>query len=99
MGSASERPDRGARLVRAAAAALLGALLVLSAPGLARAQATADTRYIVLYDRSVPSVTRETNGLEQAEGFQTERRYAHAVKGFVARLSDEPSRPIHRSRR
>ena len=89
MGSASERPDRGARLVRAAAAALLGALLVLSAPGLARAQATADTRYIVLYDRSVPSVTRETNALEQAEGFQTERRYAHAVKGFVARLSDE----------
>jgi subtilisin len=86
--------ERARAHVRAAGAALLGAALLLSAPGVAGAKAQAGTKYVVLYERSVPSVTRETDGLERAEGFRSERRYAHAVKGFAARLSTEQVRAL-----
>jgi subtilisin len=72
---------------RAAGSALLGAVVLLSVPGVAAAKSQAADDYIVLYERSVPSVTRETDGLERTEGFRSKRRYAHAVKGFAARLS------------
>src|SRR5829696_4698915 len=72
---------------RAAGSVLLGAVVLLATPGVAGAKAQAAGDYIVLYERSVASVTRETDGLERTEGFRSKRRYAHAVKGFAARLS------------
>jgi subtilisin len=94
--AAIARPRERARaLVRTAAAATLGALLLLGGAGAAHAASPARTsRYIVLYDRSLPSVTRKTDGLERAKGFRSERRYAHALKGFSARLSPTQVRAI-----
>jgi subtilisin len=79
--------ERGRAHLRAAGAALLGAALLLSTLGVAGAKAQGAGKYVVLYKKSVPSVTRETDGLERTKGFRSERRYAHAVKGFAARLS------------
>ena len=79
--------ERGPAFARAVAAAVAGVLLLLLVLGPALAKAATNPRYIVLYDRSLASVTNETNGLERAEGFKSERRYAHALKGFAARLS------------
>jgi len=78
--------ERGA-FARAVATAVAGLLLLLLVLGPALAKAATNPRYIVLYKSSLPSVTNETNGLERTEGFTSERRYAHAVKGFAARLS------------
>jgi subtilisin family serine protease len=79
--------QRGSARARAAAAAIAAMLLLLAFAGPASAKAASRSSYIVLYKRSLASVTRETNSLERAEGFRSERRYAHAVKGFAARLS------------
>jgi len=79
--------ERGPAFARAVAAAVAGVLLLLLVLGPALAKAATNPRYIVLYKRSLASVTNETNGLERAEGFKSERRYAHALKGFAARLS------------
>ena len=79
--------ERGPAFARAVAAAVAGLLLLLLVLGPALAKAATNPRYIVLYKRSLASVTNETNGLERSEGFRSERRYAHAVKGFAARLS------------
>ena len=79
--------ERGPAFARAVAAAVAGVLLLLLVLGPALAKAATNPRYIVLYERSLASVTNETNGLERAEGFKSERRYAHALKGFAARLS------------
>ena len=79
--------ERGPAFARAVAAAVASVLLLLLVLGPALAKAATNPRYIVLYDRSLASVTNETNGLERAEGFKSERRYAHALKGFAARLS------------
>ena len=79
--------ERGPAFARAVAAAVAGLLLLLLVLGPALAKAATNPRYIVLYERSLASVTNETNGLERAEGFKSERRYAHALKGFAARLS------------
>ena len=73
------RPGRRGRCRRPAPAA--------ARAGAGPAKAATNPRYIVLYKRSLASVTNETNGLERSEGFKSERRYAHAVKGFAARLS------------
>ena len=78
---------RGPALVRAVAAAIAGAVLLLALLAPAHAKAATDSGYIVLYKRSLDSVTRETDGLERQQGFRSERRYAHAVKGFAARLT------------
>lgn len=78
---------RGPAFARAVAAAVGGMLLALLVLGPAHARAATSDGYIVLYKRSLPSVTKKTDGLERAEGFRSERRYAHAVKGFAARLS------------
>ena len=87
IGGEVGRRERARLHLRAAGAALLGAALVLSAPGVAGAKAQGAGKYVVLYEKSVPSVTRETDGLERTKGFRSERRFAHAVKGFAARLS------------
>ena len=79
--------ERGPAFARAVAAVVAGVLLLLLVLGPALAKAAANPRYIVLYKRSLASVTNETNGLERTQGFRSERRYAHAVKGFAARLS------------
>ena len=70
-------------LAHAAMATAVGTLVLLTAPGLARADAVGG-RYIVLYDRSVPSVTKETDSLEASVGFRSDDLYSHAVKGFTA---------------
>jgi len=87
IGGEVGRRERARLHLRAAGAALLGAALVLSAPGVAGAKAQGAGKYVVLYEKSLPSVTRETDGLERTKGFRSERRFAHAVKGFAARLS------------
>src|SRR3954466_14599865 len=79
--------ERGPALVCAVAAAVAGALLLLVLLAPAHAKAATKSRYIVLYNRSLASVTHETDGLERQQGFRSERRYAHAVKGFAARLT------------
>ena len=81
--------ERGPAFARAVAAAVAGLLVLLLVLGPALAKAATNPRYIVLYKRSLASVTNETNGLERSEGFKSERRYAHAVKGFAARLSTD----------
>ena len=86
--------ERGPALVRAVAAALAGTFLLLAAVGPAHAKAATGSGYIVLYEPSVPSVANETNGLERAQGFKSERRYAHALKGFSARLSARQVRAL-----
>jgi subtilisin len=86
-------PNAALGLARALAAAL-GALLVLALPGLAHANDEPQSGYVVLYDRSLPSVTRETDGLERSEGFQSERRFGRAVKGFAADLTPEQVRDL-----
>jgi subtilisin len=78
--------ERGPALVRITAA-VVGLLVLFAALGAGRAAAATDSPYIVLYKRSVPSVTNETNGLERKGGFKSNRRWSHAVKGFAARLS------------
>jgi subtilisin len=78
--------ERGPALVRITAA-VIGLLVLFAALGAGRAAAASDSPYIVLYERSVPSVTNETNGLERQQGFKSNRRWSHAVKGFAARLS------------
>jgi subtilisin len=74
-----------AALIRVTAA-VIGLLVLFAALGAGRAAAASDSPYIVLYKRSVPSVTNETNGLERKQGFKSNRRWSHAVKGFAARL-------------
>jgi subtilisin len=86
--------ERGIASARAVAAAVAGLILALLVLGPALAKADTNPRYIVLYKRSLPSVTSETNSLERSEGFRSERRYAHAVKGFAARLSDNQVRSL-----
>jgi subtilisin len=87
--AAAGAPARGPAFVRAAAAAVAATLMLLVAVGPAQAKSASSDGYIVLYKRSLASVTNETNGLERTEGFKSEHRYAHAVKGFAARLSDD----------
>jgi subtilisin family serine protease len=65
------------------AVAALAALLAV--PGSAAAGATDD--YIVVYDRSVASPAAETARQERARGFRARFEYAHALKGFAARLT------------
>jgi subtilisin len=62
-------------------------LLTMLFFALAAPASAARTGYIVVYEDSVPSVARETASLERAEGFESSRRYAHAIKGFAADLS------------
>jgi len=81
--------ERGPAFARAVVAAVAGLLVLLLVLGPALAKAATNPRYIVLYKRSLASVTNETNGLERSQGFKSERRYAHAVKGFAARLSTD----------
>jgi subtilisin len=78
--------ERGPALVRITAA-VIGLLVLFAALGAGRAAAATDSPYIVLYKRSLSSVTNETNGLERKGGFKSNRRWSHAVKGFAARLS------------
>ena len=66
--------ERGPAFARAVAAAVAGLLLLLLVLGPALAEAATNPRYIVLYKRSLASVTNETNGLERSEGFKSERR-------------------------
>jgi len=79
--------ERSRVLIRAVAATVAGALLLVALLAPAHAKAATQGRYVVLYKRSLASVTRETDGLERQQGFRSERRYAHAVKGFAARLT------------
>ena len=44
-------------------------------------------QYIVGFKRSVTRPARLSDTLEAAEGFETRRRYGHALEGFAARLS------------
>jgi subtilisin len=63
------------------------ALLVAAA--FAAAPAAAQTpSYIVVLRDSVPSAATETARLERVHGFHSEHVYAHALKGFAARLGN-----------
>ncbi len=44
-------------------------------------------RFIVVYEPSVATPDAETDQRERRDGFRSQRRYRHALKGFVARLS------------
>jgi subtilisin family serine protease len=63
--------------------ALLVAAAVLAAPAAAEPPRSS---YIVVLRDSVPSAATETARLERAHGFRSEHVYAHALKGFAARL-------------
>jgi subtilisin family serine protease len=85
--------ERPPALARASGMLLAGALVLLLAL-LAPARAHADSGsgsgtsgYVVLYKSSIPSVNEETDGLERAQGFQSDDRWSHAVKGFSAQLT------------
>ena len=63
--------------------ALLVAAAVLAAPAAAEPRPSS---YIVVLRDSVPSAATETARLERVHGFHSEHVYAHALKGFAARL-------------
>ncbi|MBW3537374.1 MAG: protease inhibitor I9 family protein [Actinobacteria bacterium] len=67
-------------------------------------------RYIVVFRPSLSDLAGTTKALERSRGFQADRRYSRALKGFAARLSDAqaaalqdhhdvelvtPGRPVH----
>jgi subtilisin family serine protease len=72
-------------------ATMIAALLAVPFDAAARTKpsspAPAGDRYIVLYERSVPSADAETDRQERARGFRARHRYRHAVEGFAARLT------------
>ncbi len=68
-------------------AAVLSTALGLPAVAVARDADVVPDGYIVVYNQDVPSVNGETDALEQSQGFRSQHRYGHALKGFSARLS------------
>jgi subtilisin len=74
-------------LPRTSAVLLAGALLLLALLAPARAHAEGTSGYVVLYKSSIPSVNQETDGLEREQGFQSDDRWSHAVKGFAAQMT------------
>ena len=86
-----------------ALALLLGPIVLLSSlPTVAEAASARSTRaagalpgkYIVVYRSSVADAKGKTARLERARGFRSEHRYARALKGFAARLSDAQVRAL-----
>ena len=66
-------------------AALLAAALVAAAPAAAEPPVPS---YIVVLRDSVPNAAAETARLERANGFASSHVYAHALRGFAARLGE-----------
>src|SRR4051812_3564516 len=68
--------------------ALTVTAVVLPGAGLGAASAKHRAAgYIVVYRSSVANVGRKTTALQRANGFRSDFRYAHALKGFAAHLS------------
>jgi subtilisin len=64
---------------------LVAAATLLVCPALAAAS-TGD--YVVIYKRSVAAPAATTSRFEHRLGFASKLRYAHAIKGFAAELTD-----------
>ena len=71
---------------------LAAAAVLAAAP--ADAAAAEGGRYIVVYDRDVASVDRQTDSLERRRGFRSRLRFRRAVEGFAAQLSAEQVREL-----
>nr|MDQ3933955.1 S8 family serine peptidase [Actinomycetota bacterium] len=83
--------------MRLALITLCATLLAAVVPGTAAAKPAPDPepgRYIVVFDRDVPSVDRETDALERRRGFRSRLRFRRAIEGFSARLSAEQVRAL-----
>jgi subtilisin len=84
------------------AASLMAVLLPLAASSSSADPAqTADAdvipgRYIVGFRKAVDSPAALSNNLENAEGFQTQLRYRHALEGFSARLTSKQVKRLRR---
>lgn len=72
-------------------------LLLAFAPSAGARSNTADIvpgRYIVTFDNSVSSVSRETASLERRGGFNAKYSYGHALRGFAAGLNPAQVREL-----
>jgi subtilisin len=82
--------DAGQRVSHRLMRGLVLAALLIGALGAAAPAAAQPARdgYIVVLRDSVPSAAAAAARLERAHGFHSEHVYAHALKGFAARLGD-----------
>lgn len=53
-------------------------------------------RYIVVFERGVSRPRMTTDSLERRHGFKSEQRFAHALRGFTARLTPRQLEQIRR---
>src|SRR3954447_20426080 len=63
------------------------ALLATASASAARPDDAIPGRFILVYQGSGFQPGGKTTGLERREGFRADHRYAHALKGFAAKLS------------
>src|SRR4051794_33886541 len=87
VGRPRQRQTGLVSFLRASLAAALVVLLAPVATAAARNDETIPDAYIVVYKNDVDSVNGKTDDLEKHEGFTSENRYSHALKGFSAPLS------------
>src|SRR5205807_10609336 len=76
---------RGLLLLALAVTAVISPGALVGAAGAKHRPAS----YIVVYRGSVANVGRKTTALQRANGFRSDFRYAHALKGFAAYLSSQ----------
>src|SRR3954452_21520675 len=87
VGRPRQRQTGLVSFLRASLAAALVVLLAPVATATAHNDETIPDAYIVVYKNDVDTVDGKTDDLERHEGFKSDKRYSHALKGFSATLS------------